>query len=352
MRIFKTSRLVILLILLPVLANFERLSSQTSSPPKPDAKTVPKSDTDKSKTPTFDELWNAYPKDGEKIVITDYSDHFAMKWLRRDYRIADVVVYVNVIKRKLIDHTEGADCENDRGTGYCAYLLTAEVKEVYKGEIKNGKLEFVGTSDADYPKKGFMGEKVEFLTWGNSEPSKERKLGTMENSTRWIDYRVLDKMRVVIDSNAQIDEKDEDEPYSRVAIKKNFEEAEAVAFVEALRFRPDKDSMFETGAIVTAVVKEVFKGDLKVNQTLEYRHDFLTSGFRKNDLGPQIVYLKRYKPIAIDRMEYDKSTGKTVRVKGEVYEKGVVFENEDYTEGFIKHNILEKLREIAPRAAK
>lgn len=44
----------------------------------------------------FEDLWNAYPKERERIVITDYSDHFAMKWLRRDYRIADVVAHAGL----------------------------------------------------------------------------------------------------------------------------------------------------------------------------------------------------------------------------------------------------------------
>lgn len=351
MRFFKTSHFLILLILFLVFANCERISSQTPSSTNPEVKSEPKSGSEKPKTPTFDDLWNAYPKAGERIVITDYSDHFAMKWLRRDTRIADVVAHVKIIKRKLIDQTDGADCENDRGGGYCAYLLTAEVKQVYKGNLTEATLDFVGSSDADYPKKGFMGEKVVFLSWGDPDLGQKGRLETMENSTRWIDHGLLGKMKVVVDPKAAIDESDKNEPYSRVAIKKSFDESIAVAYIEAVSFRPDSDSISETGSIVTAVVKEVFKGNVAVGATLEYREDFSHRGSRKENLGPQIVYLEAYKPIGGDVIEVDRVSGKPVRKKREVQEKGVTYVNQMYNEGFIKHNILEKLREIAGKPA-
>lgn len=129
----------------------------------------------------------------------DEDGFYAAKILESDYRQADVVAYVNVKERKLVDSigTGKADCENDKGTGYCLYLLKAELKEIYKGKSSTTEIEFYTSPDADYPKEKLMGERVVFLNRGTSGDKKKKQLHTIENSTRWIEHEVLEKMRKI-----------------------------------------------------------------------------------------------------------------------------------------------------------
>lgn len=326
-------------------------SSQIQDPKKPTSN----SNSNTNSVPTFDDVSNAYPKLEIQSVVTDDSDdsddsdQYSMKWLRHDLRISDLVVYVNVIEKKLIDHTDGADCDNDKGTGYCAYLLTASVNEVFKGKIIATPLEFVETPDADYPKRFLLGKQVVFLTRGERVDGREARFQTLENSTRRIEHNVIQKLRNVLDPSSIINETDEKEPYSLVAIRKSFEEAEAVAYVNVIGFRPNRDQTGETEEIVKAVVIEGFKGKLKRGQKVEFREDFLYRQHRTEDLGEQVVYLT---PSNLGRYAYksvivDPPTGKGIMKDHVILETAVLYENEQYTEAFIKHNILGKLRVIA-----
>lgn len=280
-------------------------------------------------------------------VVANHSDQYSMGGLRNDLRISDVVVYVDIKQKKLVDHTEGADCENDRGAGYCAYRLTADVKEVFKGDVQTKQIEFIQTSDAGYPKKYFMGEKVIFLEWSEPDQGETKALVTLENSTRSVDNRVLEQMRVVVNPLSAIDENDLREPYSKPAIQKSFADAQEVAYVDVTSFRADRDDVIGSGSIMTAVVKEVFKGgSLKVGQTINYRDDLVHRKHRKEDLGGQVIYLTIPNDNRFKRWKVDKATGKE-SFEEDIVEKGVIFVNEQYTEAFIKHNILEKLRQIS-----
>lgn len=280
-------------------------------------------------------------------VIADDSDQYSMNWLRNDLRIADIVVYVDIKQKKLVDYTEGADCDNDRGTGYCAYRLTADVKEVFKGVLQIKQMEFIETSDAAYPKKYFMGERLVFLAWSEPDQGKTKELVALENSTRSVDHRVLEKMRVVVNPLSAIDENDLREPYSKPAIQKSFADAQEVAYVDVTSFRADRDDVMGRGSIMTAVVREVFRGgSLKVGQTINYREDLVHRKHRKEDLGGQVIYLTIPNDNRFKRWKVDKVTGKE-SFEEDIVEKGVVFVNEQHTEAFIKHNILEKLRQIS-----
>jgi hypothetical protein len=242
--------------------------------------------------------------------------------LRKDLKLADVVAYVDIKERKLVDFIGNADCENDKGTGYCLYRLTAEVKQIFKGDIKTKTIEFYESPDAGYPKKYLMGEKIVFLIWNENEETKTKSLGTIENSTRSVS--ALAKMRKIFDPNLQIDDADEDEPYSLVSIRKEFATADAVVYADVTSFKPDAEDAGLQPLLVKAKVKEVFKGNLKAGQKIEYKDDLLYRPLRKDDLGEQVVYLEK-----------SEENGK------------VVYSRVRYALGDIQYNILEKLRKIA-----
>ncbi|MEP6902595.1 MAG: hypothetical protein ABJA66_12640, partial [Actinomycetota bacterium] len=163
------------------------------------------------------------------------------KWLRLYMRLADVVAYVDVKEVKYSGRSDDdTDCENNTGGGYCYYLLIAEVKEVFKGKIETKPFEFYGDADGDYPKKYFLGEQVVFLMVGEEDENKQRKLGTMENSSPRIEHNVLEKLRNILNPDSPIDENDETETYSLKYISKNFQEADAVIYADVLSFKPDK----------------------------------------------------------------------------------------------------------------
>jgi hypothetical protein len=81
--------------------------------------------------------------------------------------------------------------------GYCAYTLTAKIKEIYKGNVKTEFLEFhtVAEAEAVHDNNSFLGEWVVFLHY--SDPSNRKPLQTIENSTRPIKYGILENMRKI-----------------------------------------------------------------------------------------------------------------------------------------------------------
>ena len=97
---------------------------------------------------------------------------------------------------------------------------------------------------------------------------------------------------------------------------------------------------------MTAEVREVFKGNLKKGEIVRFREDLLYRPFREEDLVEQVVFLTIPTDNRYKRMKYDKD-GKSYFELVELKEKGVIYVNEEYREGFIKHGILEKLRKIA-----
>lgn len=256
---------------------------------------------------------------------SEIGDLYTPKWLRNDMRVSDVVAYVNVKEVKYSGRSDtDTDCENNQGGGYCSYLLTAEVKEVFKGKVETKPFVFYSSADASYPKKYFLGEQIVFLLGGEEGKNKKRDLETLENSSRSIEYNVLEKMRNILNPDSPIAENDEREPYSIKYIKTNFEEADAVVYADVVSFKSDAGGFGNGSAILKATVKEVFKGNQTAGQTFEYKDDLLYRSMREEDLGEQVIYLKK-----------EEENGKAV------------FKKIEYTEGWIQHDILEKLREIA-----
>ena len=131
------------------------------------------------------------------VVKVDESQFYKKSMLASDYTQVDVVAYVNVKERRLVDSIGGGDCESDKGTGYCLYLLKADLKEVFKGKVTEKEIEFYTSPDAGYPKNNLMGERVVFLNESDNFPDKKMSFGTLENSTRRIKYDVLKKLRKI-----------------------------------------------------------------------------------------------------------------------------------------------------------
>jgi hypothetical protein len=300
--------------------SFQNVSSQTQ-----------KSGDKKNNSDTSEASVNTDPaRETSDPILKDEdledSDHYSYKWLRNDMRVSDVVAYVDIKEVQYSDRSgDTADCENNKGGGYCFYRLKAEVKEVYKGKIETKTLELGASADASYPKKHFLGEQIVFLLWGEEDENKQRYLSKLENSSRYIKGNVLEKMRNIADPNSPVDESDELNPYSVAYIGKNFAEADAVVYVDVKSFKSFETSDYSTDKFaLKANVKEVFKGGLKSGQTFEYLDDLLHRPMREEDLGEQILYLEKKEE------------------NGKIY-----YEKLDYTEGWIRHDILEKLRRIA-----
>jgi hypothetical protein len=117
--------------------------------------------------------------------------------LKYDFKQVNAVVYVEVTSRKLVDSIGTGDCENDSGSGYCMYELTATVKEVFKGKVIGKTLKFYTSPDADYPKKFLLGEKVVFLNKTDIAVSKTKEFFTLQNSTRQNKYGIIGKLRKI-----------------------------------------------------------------------------------------------------------------------------------------------------------
>jgi hypothetical protein len=143
--------------------------------------------------------WSQTKNENSKIVAadSDVSDFYSSEQLQSDFKQAEVVVYVLVKERELVNVIGKGDCEGDKGTGYCLYRLKGDVKEVFKGKVSKKAIEFYTSPDADYPKKVLLGEKVVFLKWADNYPDKKRSLGAIENSTREIEHKILENMRKI-----------------------------------------------------------------------------------------------------------------------------------------------------------
>lgn len=257
---------------------------------------------------------------------SEIDDAYTPKWLRLDMRMVDVVAYINVKEAKYSGSSDdNTDCKTGKNGGYCFYRLLAEVKEVFKGRIETKTFEFSQSADAGYPAKNFLGEQVVFLSWYEADDKKKHLGESLENSRRRIKHDVLEKLRNILNPNAPIDDNDERETYSVKYIRKNFQEADAVVYVDVLSFKPDEscDGFCSQPFILKAKTKEVFKGEIKAEQTFEYKDDLLHRPTREEDLGEQILYLER-----------KEENGK------------VFYEKVKYTEGWIEHDILEKLRKV------
>lgn len=129
---------------------------------------------------------------------TEIPEFYQAQMLKSDFEQVNAVAYVNVKSRKLVDQTSAGKCEQNSSGGSCLYLLTADVKKVYKGKISKKTLEFYTTTDSDYADKDkLLGEKVVFLNRSKNYPNKKMSFGTMENSTRSNEFGVIETMKKI-----------------------------------------------------------------------------------------------------------------------------------------------------------
>lgn len=245
------------------------------------------------------------------------------RWLRGDLRIADVVAYVDVKEIKFAGRSDDkTDCENNTQGGYCSYLLTADIKEIFKGNIKTKTLKFITGTDATYRKKGLLGEEIVFLVWQINAKTKKRTLVDIENSGRGTNW--LKTMREIVNPQTIIDDNDEFETYSLKSLRKDFSEADAVIYADVFALAPFKDGFGSSPFFMQTKIIEVFKGDLKPKQTFKFVEDLLYRPLKKTDLGKQIIFLQK-------RDE-----------DGKIY-----LERPRYTITEVRHGALEKLRQIS-----
>ncbi len=117
--------------------------------------------------------------------------------LKGDYNQVKAVVYLNVTGIKIVDSMGSGNCETNKGSGFCLYELTAEVKEVFKGKGVGKTLKFYTSPDADYPKERLMGEQVVFLNQSEMAKVKDKQFVTLENSSRKIEFDIIGKLRKI-----------------------------------------------------------------------------------------------------------------------------------------------------------
>lgn len=146
----------------------------------------------------FSQKKDAVPAEKNKIVEQDDSDFYSRAFLAADLKQSDVVAHVNILSYELADQIGQGGCEENRGVGYCLYLMKAQVREIFKGRIRQKTFEFYKVTEADYAhKEKMLGRHVVFLGWSDNYPNKKRALGTLENSTRDIKHDVLQKLRKI-----------------------------------------------------------------------------------------------------------------------------------------------------------
>lgn len=133
--------------------------------------------------------FNAFGQDDGGFYQTDV--------LKGDFKQVNAVAYINVKAIKVVDSMGSGNCETNKGSGYCLYELTADVKEVFKGKVAGKTLKFYTSPDADYPKERLMGEQVVFLNKNNIVVAKTKQFVTLENSTRKIEFDVVGKLRKI-----------------------------------------------------------------------------------------------------------------------------------------------------------
>lgn len=252
------------------------------------------------------------------------SGYFSVGALTEDLRRVNVVAYVDAKKIVVGDSMGEPDCALNTGRGYCKYLVTAEVKEVFKGDLTIKTIEIYETADAGYPKANFLGERVVFLLGGQGELAGRRPFSTMENSFRPIKFDVLAKLRRIADPRAAADDDDPTDPFSMSALAKNYAEADAVVIAKGISSRGTLKDGSITAAAVTATVETSLKGDLRAAQSFEYEDDLLFRPYHTTDLGRQVIFLRR-----------------------DVRNGEVVYERTGGTFGTIKPGVLANLRSIA-----
>lgn len=250
--------------------------------------------------------------------------------LRHDLKSSEIVAYVDVKNVKLAGKSNEINCESTTKFGYCSYLLTAEIKEIFKGKLETKKLEFHTVMESGNSKKRLLGGQIVFLVWNKNNERNTKSLITIENSIR--DIKALELMRRIVNPQSKINETDENEPYARKSIEKEFESADIVIFGNVTKFNPVKDPSFDE-SIMDATVKEVFKSNLKAGQKITFEQSVIYRSIGDEDLGEQIIFLS-----------------KKILAGEVVYENGkIVYERVNYVVSDIRHDVLDKLRSIAKK---
>jgi hypothetical protein len=124
------------------------------------------------------------------------SGYYSAEMLKSDFKQVKAVVYVDVRHVKLSDKL-AEECEKKNSVGYCLYEMIGEVKEIFKGMDKDKRIKFYAITDAGYPMKQLMGERVVFLNRYEHTITKRLEFFQLENSTRSIEHDVLTKLRMV-----------------------------------------------------------------------------------------------------------------------------------------------------------
>ncbi|MEQ1763735.1 MAG: hypothetical protein ABL984_11385 [Pyrinomonadaceae bacterium] len=125
----------------------------------------------------------------------------------------------------------------------------------------------------------------------------------------------------------KIDENNESEPFSFRSIQNNFREAHVVAFAEVVTMRPDNHEKGYRPYTFTARIKEVFKGGVRFNETVEYGYTFEVF-----DDEPQ---------------ESDFLGGRVLWLHRRVANGQVLYGQMEFMASSVDCNILEKLRKIS-----
>ncbi len=134
-------------------------------------------------------------------MVADDSDFYLEEGLKRDFKEAKVVAYINSKKVLSIGRSDAStDCSNfpkkEPDFGYCMFTMEAEIKELYKGKLSLETLVYseYGEAGLIQNKEQFLGEQVVFL---EAEKGTDGRIyyQVIENSTRDIKQSVLEKMR-------------------------------------------------------------------------------------------------------------------------------------------------------------
>ncbi|NOT48080.1 MAG: hypothetical protein HOP17_10085 [Acidobacteria bacterium] len=150
---------------------------------------------------TFQDRGNAYPIDAVPVTIGE--EYYAVGWLKSDYKEADIVAYIDSKEVVSTDRSdEQTDCVNfsrNTGYGYCSFTMRAEIKELYKGKLRSRAIEYseYGEGRNIKSRDQFLGEQVVFLERHKSAQDGSSIYQVIENSTRDINYKVLEKMRKI-----------------------------------------------------------------------------------------------------------------------------------------------------------
>lgn len=117
----------------------------------------------------------------------------AIAYLRADLKMASVAAHVDVTSVSADrESRNSAECDSGTAVGYCNFLLTAVVKEVYKGRLRSSRVTIIHGVPASIKKERLLGEFIVFLF-----RDERGRLTTVENTIRRVEGDVLKRMRAL-----------------------------------------------------------------------------------------------------------------------------------------------------------